>query len=82
MNNLYIKTKTGLKEIIHVDEAAKVLNIKPGTLSAYMAREQFYLKKVHVKNLIFFYKEDLDKLLEFRKESKKKALPMLELFKI
>lgn len=81
MNNLYIKTKRGLREIIHVDDAARKLGIKPATLTAYMAREQIYLKKVRVKNLIFFFKEDLDKFIELKKEQKRRELPMLELFR-
>jgi hypothetical protein len=82
MNNLYIKTKQGLREIIHVDDAAKKLGIKPATLTAYMAREQVFLKKVRIKNLIFFFKDDLDKFIEIKKEKKKKDLPMLELFRL
>jgi phage antirepressor YoqD-like protein len=82
MNNLYIKTKQGLKEIVHVDDAAKKLGIKPATLTAYMAREQVFLKKVRIKNLIFFYREDLEKFMEMKKDKKKRDLPMLELFKL
>ena len=80
MKNLYIKTKFGLKELVHTDDAAKILKIKPSTLSAYLTREQIYMKKVRIKNLVFFYKEDLDKLIEYKKGKSKSIQDSLNLF--
>lgn len=80
MQNLYIKTKFGLKELLHTDDAAKFLKIKPSTLSAYLAREQIYIKKIRIKNLVFFYKEDLEKLIEYKKQKKKADQESLNLF--
>lgn len=79
MHALYIKTKFGIKEIIHSDAAAKLLGIKPSTLTAYLAREQIFIKKVRIKNLVFFYKDDIQELLKLRKNSPKEE-KMVDLF--
>jgi hypothetical protein len=80
MQKLYTKTKFGIKEIVHFDEAAEMLGIKPSTLSAYFAREHIYLKKIHIKNLVFFYKEDIEKFITWKKEQKKVKNDSMELF--
>jgi hypothetical protein len=80
MKNLYIKTKFGLKEIVDSDRAAKMLKIKPSTLSAYLTREQLYIKRIRIKNLIFFYRDDIDKLIEYKNSNKKGSHKTLDLF--
>jgi predicted DNA-binding transcriptional regulator AlpA len=79
MQNIFIKTKFGLKEIIHIDETAKRLGIKPSTLTAYLTREQIFVKKIRIKNLVFFYKEDIDNIIKQRKDHKKDE-KMVDLF--
>jgi len=80
MSKLYIQTKFGLKEILHIDDAAKALKIKPATFTAYVSREQVVLKRIKIKNLIFFYKDDIDELIKLRKESNHKNDHMFHLF--
>lgn len=81
MNKLYLQTKFGLKEIVHIEDAAKLLKIKQNTLSAYLTREQIYIKKVRVKNLTFFYREDIDKLIKYKSQTHKNdSQNMLNLF--
>lgn len=82
MQSLYIKTKFGLKEILDTDKTAKLMKVKPSTLTAYLAREQVYLKKVRIKNLIFFYRDDVENFIKLKKEQECKKIEekMMDLF--
>lgn len=77
--NLYVKTKAGLKEIVDIEKTARLLGIKPHTFTAYLAREQIVMRKIRIKNLVFFFKEDLEKLIQSRK-GKTKEQESLDLF--
>lgn len=78
MTELYAKTKSGFKRIVTTDDAAKLLKVKPGTFRAYISREFFAIRTIKIKNLQFYYYDDIIEISKMIK-SREKIAPSADL---
>jgi hypothetical protein len=61
---IYRKVEGKFIGLIPQDDTAGLLHINPSTLSSYLTRNQIKLEKVKIKNLVYFYADEVKKLIE------------------
>lgn len=55
------------KKLLNVEEAAKYLDVKPGTLRVWKSTGRYFLPCVKVGRLVKYHVTDLDAFLEQRR---------------